>query len=243
MLLSEKNGSMPIKLYIMEAKTAMVPTVNVIAVAPAPEEEPQIINVVVEDENEEEAAPIPEQEEPPTGEKEQPLEDMLGFEMIEDNQTERPLIPANDNFEGWLDMDVCVFFDRLRHQACSLLDPTENEALKKGKDFLHSLVPDENPPVVRDLIDVVDSVKQAFQDGYTNLKELPELKEFVTMISSLSSPGNDAPAQKKKPCQWLNQLATLQSMGFTDTETNQALLVKYRGNVQKVVDVLLPEPN
>jgi len=238
MLQSEKSNITPIKLYIMEAKGGMAPTVNVIAVEAVEEkiaEQEEVVKVVEEEEK------IPEA----TGEKELPIEELLGFEIVQPPEEEgehRLVRTANDNFEGFMDMDVCVFFERLRQQACSLLDPADNEALRKGKAFLQSLVPNENPPVVQDLIGVVDSVKQAFHDGYTNLKELPELKEFVAVLSSLN--GNDALDQKKKQeSKWASQLASLQSMGFTDRETNEALLAKYRGNLQRVVDTLLPEMN
>jgi len=244
MLQSEKSNITPIKLYIMDAKGGMAPTVNVIVVEAVEERkiaEPEEVVKVVEEEEEKKEAErkIPEA----IGEKELPIEELLGFEIVQPpEEGEHRLVRTNDNFEGFMDMDVSVFFERLRQQACSLLDPADtNEALRKGKAFLQSLVPNENPPVVQDLIGVVDSVKQAFHDGYTNLKELPELKEFVAVLSSLS--GNDAPDQKKKETKWASQLASLQSMGFTDRETNEALLVKYRGNLQRVVDTLLPEMN
>jgi len=122
--------------------------------------------------------------------------------------------------------------ENLHRQACAFLNPDQNEALKKAKEFFQGLVPEQNPPLMQELAGVVDGVKRAFSNGYDNLRDLPEFNDLLDLFSL---------GKEEDPKKYVSQHDTLEAMGFTNVETNLRLLVKYRGNMQRVVDALLAE--
>jgi len=216
-MLESSNGISPIKLFISEP--GVQPKVQV-----------SVIEQVEEKEKEEEKAPVEEQ---------QPADDEQIVELAEGEKEEFELVqptgetsaPTPESSLGVAEMDIHVFFERLQQQACSFLNPGENEALKKAKEFFEGLVPDSDSPFIQDLAGAVQSVKRAVSDGYTNFKELPEFKELMELIS-----GKEEEADPKR---WVHELEQLESMGFVDAEANQALLIKYKGNMQRVINALL----
>lgn len=219
-MLESSNGISPIKLYISETPQAKV-QVSVIEQIEEQIEEPEPIpeTPVVE---EKATTEIPED-----GEKE-------AFEYIqptEQTADEQPAPHVEASLSTAAEMDVSEFFERLQQQARSFLNPAQNETLRKAKEFFEGLVPEGNPPLLDEISDAVAGVKRAVCNGYSNLKELPEFKELAELLSGKS--------EEPDPKKYAAQLETLQSMGFADVELNQALLAKYKGNVQRVVNTLL----
>jgi len=219
-MLEALRSTTPIKLYLQESSAQANVKVSVVEAEPETKVEESIPETIPEVVTEQEEAIAEETQQIEEGEKE------LGFEMLQvPAQTSEAPICVTE-----LDQ-VYVFLEKLRQQACSLLNPAENETLKKGKDFVQSLIPEENPPIVQELAGVVDSVKRALSDGYTNLKDMPEFKELLDFLSGAP----ETPDPKK----WESQQETLASMGFIDREANEALLIKHKGNLQQVINALL----
>lgn len=220
-MLESSNGISPIKLYITETPQAKV-QVSVIEQIEEQIEEPESIPESPVIEEKASTTEIPE------GEKE-------AFEFIQPPSEEpvaQPAIPQVDaTLSTTVDMDVNEFFERLQHQARSFLNPAENETLRKAKEFFEGLVPEGNSPLLDEIADAVQGMKRAVCNGYSNLKELPEFKELAELLSGKS--------EEPDPKRYAAQLETLQSMGFADVELNQALLAKYKGDVQRVVNTLL----
>lgn len=233
-MLQSSDTTSPLKLFIFESgKPAAVE-----------EEEEQIVEVLEEEEAEEEEIPPlvadPKEEEPVAAETvpEAPTTGQVPIEAEKEPEQPQVTIPEGETSASQevpesrlsvLETDLEAFLDNLQRQACAFLNPEQNEALKKAKEFFQGLVP-ENPPVMSELSGVVDSVKRAFSNGYDNLRDLPEFNDFLDLF---------ALGKEQDPKKYIAQNETLEAMGFVDVETNLALLVKYRGNLQRVVDSLL----
>ena len=238
-MLQTNDASVPVKLYINEPGLPVV-----LGMEKVEEQKEEVVDIipsaeivtefVLDDDivfipditTEPQQLALPIEEEEKGDEKTEPV-------LEQPQIPEQPAIGSPEKEEAplsVLEMDVGSFLEGLQRQACAFLNPDQNEALKKAKEFFHSLVPEQNPPVMQELAGVVDSVKRAFSNGYDNLRDLPEFNDLLDLFSS---------AKDDDPKRWVSQLETLEAMGFGDSEINQALLVKYRGNMQRVVDALL----
>jgi len=217
-LLTSSDGVSPIKLFLGQAhpkEEEKEPTTVPSEQVPVAEE--KTIPLTVEETVVEVATET--SDEITSGEKEE-------FEIMSTPEEETVLSEPS-----FLDTDVSVFFERLQGQACAFLNPTQNESLKKAQDFLQGLVPEGNSPIVAEIAGAVESVKRALSDGYANLKELPEFKDLLALIT-----GKEEAADPE----WLaGKDASLQAMGFTDSSRNRALVIKHKGDLQKVVHALL----
>lgn len=226
-MLATNNGVAPIKLFIGNTPQPVVQVTIKEEAQEEKESEPisaqvEVSDAVVESTPVVESAPSLSSEE--SGEKEE------DFQMVEPKEQPPVEEPSAETTLHRIDMDICVFFEKL-HQACAFLNPNENETIRKAKEFIQALVPESPSPIVEELNGAVQSVKRALSDGYSNLRDLPEFRDVLEFFS-----GKDEDADPKK---WASQHETLQSMGFMDVEQNEALLTKYRGNLQRVIDALL----
>jgi len=227
-MLQESDTSLPIKLFINETSQ---PRVSVVPVAEEKEEEE-------EKQVEEEVPPVAEEVVPAAVETgpDTPTIGQVPAEvvLVEKAEAEQPTTTKGEQAHplAKLETDLEEFLESLQRQACALLNPDQNEALKKAKEFLQGLVPDQNPAILQDLAGVVDGVKRAFSNGYDNLRGLPELNDLLDLFSL---------GKEEDPKKYVSQHETLEAMGFVNVETNLGLLVKYKGNMQRVVDALLAE--
>jgi len=228
-MLQTNDASVPVKLYINEPGLPVVMTVEKVEEQREEEEEvvevPPPAEIITDFVLDDDTVIIPDL--PTEPQQVSPAEE----KVVDEEQPQIPEQPAVGSPEkeeaplSVLEMDVGSFLEGLQRQACAFLNPEQNEALKKAKEFFH------DPPVMQELAGVVDSVKRAFSNGYDNLRDLPEFNDLLDLFS-LAKEDDD-------PKKWISQHETLEAMGFVDSEINQALLVKYRGNVQRVVDALL----
>jgi len=234
-MVQENIFASPIKLFINETGQSRVEPVG--TVAEEKEAEEQVEELPPLEEEEEEATPVP--EEMPAAIETGPDTPTVGQVPAEVEKEAEPTLPPSDEATNIqreqaplakLETDLGEFLDHLQRQACAFLNPEQNEALKKAKEFFQGLVPEQNPPLLQELAGVVDGVKRAFSNGYDNLRELPEFNDLLDMFSL----GKEADPKK-----YVSQHETLEAMGFVNVETNLALLVKYKGNMQRVVDALL----
>jgi len=224
-MLNTNKGVAPIKLFLRTEPLVQIVQGNAGEQLQLPTEVAPVEQVKVPEATVEASAHADE------GEKEVAQPVVEEFQFL--SRPEQPAVPSEEAPLSVLEMDVNTFFERLQNQACTFLNPAENESIRKAKEFFEGLVPDSSSPIVGEITGAVESVKRALSSGYATLSELPEFKDLMALLSGKE--------EEIDPTKWLSEQETLQAMGFADVEANQALLAHYKGDVQKVVNALLAQ--